>query len=101
MSKTNHRDKGDDPPQDRTSVLRQKGFATRRLGPKQMTTDTAARVTRMIVCKRIPMEKIPFVDDPELDFSSQEGNESVTMPFRYVKGVNGQPCLPKVSFFAW
>lgn len=34
---------------DRTSELRQKGYAGRRLGPKQMTTDTAVRVTRMVV----------------------------------------------------
>lgn len=40
---------GDDPPRDRTSELRKKGFEGRRLGPKQMTTDTAVRVTRMVV----------------------------------------------------
>ena len=59
--------KGDDPPRgkeknamkclrliypDRTSELRQKGYAGRRLGPKQMTTDTAVRVTRMVVQDR-------------------------------------------------
>ncbi len=31
---------GDDPPQDRTGILRNMGFETRHLGPKQMTTDT-------------------------------------------------------------
>jgi len=40
---------GDDPPRDRTSELRKKGFDGRRLGPKQMTTDTAVRVTRLVV----------------------------------------------------
>jgi hypothetical protein len=34
---------------DRTSELRKKGFEGRRLGPKQMTTDTAVRVTRIVV----------------------------------------------------
>lgn len=34
---------------DRTSELRAKGFAGRRLGEEQMTTDTAARVTRIVV----------------------------------------------------
>lgn len=34
---------------DRTSELRKKGFSGRRLGPIQMTTDTAVRVTRMVV----------------------------------------------------
>ena len=34
---------------DRTSELRRYGYQGRRLGPKQMTTDTAVRVTRMVV----------------------------------------------------
>lgn len=34
---------------DRTSELRDKGFEGRRLGPVQMTTDTAVRVTRMVI----------------------------------------------------
>lgn len=34
---------------DRTSELRKKGFTGRRLGPVQMTTDTAVRVTRMVI----------------------------------------------------
>ena len=34
---------------DRTSELRKKGFNGRRLGPIQMTTDTAVRVTRTVV----------------------------------------------------
>ena len=33
---------------DRTSELRKKGYTGRRLGPKQMTTDTAVRVTRIV-----------------------------------------------------
>jgi ribosome biogenesis SPOUT family RNA methylase Rps3 len=33
---------------DRTSELRKKGYVGRRLGPKQMTTDTAVRVTRIV-----------------------------------------------------
>ena len=34
---------------DRTSELRKKGFSGRRLGPIQMTTDTAVRVTRTVI----------------------------------------------------
>lgn len=34
---------------DRTSELRAKGFIGRRLGPVQMTTDTAVRVTRLVI----------------------------------------------------
>lgn len=40
---------GDDPPRDRTAELRVKGFGGRRLGKEQLTTDTAARVTRIVV----------------------------------------------------
>jgi hypothetical protein len=39
-------------PVDRTSELRKKGYQGRRLGPIQMTTDTAVRVTRIIVQDR-------------------------------------------------
>ena len=37
---------GDDPPRDRTSELRSLGFPSRRLGPVQMTTDTALGVSQ-------------------------------------------------------
>lgn len=90
-----------------------------------MTTDTAVRVTRMVVQDRgrfygaseihtsfpaclflspggrltrsvtlVPVEKIPYVDFPELKFSEHESTE---MPFRYVKGDDGTPIMPAVS----
>jgi len=34
---------------DRTAELRKYGYTGRRLGPVQMTTDTAVRVTRIVV----------------------------------------------------
>ena len=40
---------GDDPPRDRTAELRRLGFEGRHLGEKQMTTDTAVGVTKMVV----------------------------------------------------
>ncbi|KAF1921703.1 SAM-dependent RNA methyltransferase [Ampelomyces quisqualis] len=83
---------GDDPPRDRTSELRKKGYQGRRLGPLQMTTDTAVRVTRIVVQDRIPVDKIPFVDHPELKINK---NESTQMPFRYVKGHDGSPIMPE------
>lgn len=43
---TSHRP---DPPLDRTKVLRQMGFEGRRLGPVQMTTDTALGVVKLVV----------------------------------------------------
>ena len=86
---------GDDPPRDRTSELRKKGFQGRRLGPVQMTTDTAVRVTRMVVQDGYELTKIPYVDHPEIRVDE---HESTQMPFRYVVGEKGQPVFPEVSF---
>ncbi|KAI1207211.1 DUF431-domain-containing protein [Annulohypoxylon truncatum] len=83
---------GDDPPRDRTSELRKKGFKGRRLGPVQMTTDTAVRVTRMVIEEQFTLNKIPFVDFPELKFNDHESTE---MPFRYVTDENGKPIMPE------
>jgi len=76
-----------------------------------MTTDTAVRVTRIIVQDRstaacsldvqdvhglryvAPVDKIPFVDHPELKINK---NESTQMPFRYVKDNDGRPIMPEV-----
>lgn len=79
----------------------------------QMTTDTAVRVTRMIIqdqCKLpvicsliahkaqselvVPLEKIPYVDNPEIHLNE---HESIEMPFRYVKDPDGLPIMPEVS----
>lgn len=95
---------------DRTSELRKKGYVGRRLGPKQMTTDTAVRVTRMVVHDKsefipdtdrlptdpgpAPLEQIPYVDYPEILVSEHERTE---MPFRYVTDASNQPIMPAVS----
>ncbi|KAI9801373.1 MAG: hypothetical protein M1825_003352 [Sarcosagium campestre] len=83
---------GDDPPRDRTSELRKLGFEGRRLGPKQMTTDTAVRVTRTVVQGKVPLDEIDFVDDPEIKIDEHESSE---MPFRYIRGPDGQPVMPE------
>lgn len=83
---------GDDPPRDRTSELRKKGFTGRRLGPVQMTTDTAVRVTRKVVLEAIELDKIPYVDFPELKLGEHESTE---MPFRYVTDQCGKPIMPE------
>ncbi|KAI4652419.1 hypothetical protein J4E93_002621 [Alternaria ventricosa] len=83
---------GDDPPRDRTSELRKKGYQGRRLGPVQMTTDTAVRVTRICVQDKVPVDNIPYIDHPDLKINK---NESTQMPFRYVKDDNGEPIMPK------
>ncbi|KAN0064216.1 hypothetical protein ACQY0O_003383 [Thecaphora frezii] len=82
---------GDDPPRDRTAVLRQMGFTGRHLGPVQMTTDTAVGVTKRVVEDGYRMgledEKdkdrptLQWVEYPELKFGR---GESVEMPFRYM-----------------
>ncbi|OCT44827.1 hypothetical protein CLCR_06155 [Cladophialophora carrionii] len=82
---------GDDPPRDRTGELRKKGFNGRRLGPIQMTTDTAVRVTRKVVLEHIPLDKIQYVDFPELKLDEHEATQ---MPFRYVADDSGQPIMP-------
>ncbi|KAJ4302353.1 hypothetical protein N0V88_002497 [Collariella sp. IMI 366227] len=77
---------------DRTSELRKKGFEGRRLGPVQMTTDTAVRVTRLVVQGKIPLNEIAYLDHPELKFNEHESTE---MPFRYVKDKDGKPIMPE------
>ena len=41
----------------------------------------------------VPVDKIPYIDHPEIKVSK---NESTEMPFRYVKGDDGQPIMPQV-----
>ncbi|QDS76320.1 hypothetical protein FKW77_002494 [Venturia effusa] len=60
---------GDHPPR---AELRKKGFQGRRLGPVQMTTDTAVRVTRIIVQDKIKVEDIPYIDHPDLKVDEHE-----------------------------
>lgn len=103
---------GTDNFKDRTSELRKKGFTGRRLGPVQMTTDTAVRVTRMVIEEQCKYQRamkrksilkvtnpdtlgnIPYTDHPNLKFSDHESTE---MPFRYVKDKDGKPIMPEVS----
>lgn len=61
-----------------------------------MTTDTAVRVTRLVVESKLALDKIPSVDFPELKFSEHESTE---MPFRYVTNEKGEPIMPEVSWY--
>jgi ribosome biogenesis SPOUT family RNA methylase Rps3 len=61
-----------------------------------MTTDTAVRVTRIVVQDKISLEKIPYVDHPEIRV---DAHESTTMPFRYVVDQDGGPVMPEVWCF--
>ena len=76
---------------DRTSVLRVKGFPTRSLGAMQMTTDTAVRVSKMVLIDSMPFETIPFVDRPEFPIDGE--TEKLVMNFRYVKGEDGDALI--------
>ena len=76
----------------------------------QMTTDTAVRVTRLVIEQKgycatlkflirrlscsVPLNDIPYVDEPELRIDE---HESTVMPFRYVKDAEGKPIMPQVS----
>lgn len=66
-----------------------------------MTTDTAVRTTRIVVQEGKKLEEIEYVDRPDFNVPSQpkaDGksgpSETVSMPFKYVKGTDGQPILP-------
>ncbi|KAA8907862.1 SAM-dependent RNA methyltransferase [Sphaerosporella brunnea] len=82
---------GDDPPRDRTAELRKYGYAGRNLQKLQMTTDTAARVTRIVVEEKKKLGEIKYVDYPTLKVNKHESTE---MPFRYVADENGNPVMP-------
>ncbi|KAL3230028.1 hypothetical protein RNJ44_01391 [Nakaseomyces bracarensis] len=86
---------GDHPPRDRTTELNTAYpgmLVGRRLGDKQMTTDTAIRTTQIIVKEQKKFEDIKFIDYPEFRFSKKEATE---MPFRYVLDKDGNPILPE------
>jgi ribosome biogenesis SPOUT family RNA methylase Rps3 len=40
----------------------------------------------------VPVDQVPYLDFPELKFNEHESTE---MPFRYVKGEDGKPIMPK------
>ena len=77
-----------------------------------MTTDTAVRVTRLVIEEKgfcetlkllirplncpVPLNDIPYIDEPELRIDE---HESTVMPFRYVKDAEGKPIMPQVSIY--
>lgn len=83
---------GDHPPRGRTRELRMKMPAAeaRNLGRKQMSTDTAVLVTKMIL-DGTPLHDIPFTEDIEIEIRP---GESVYLPYKYV-AKNGKPVLPQ------
>lgn len=92
-----------------------------------MTTDTAARVTRIVIrdqseypasCHPIlvraehsciiqteRLQDISYVDRPDIKISADSDvkkgarpSESINMPFKYVKADDGKPVMPKVDY---
>ncbi|KAL1986651.1 hypothetical protein VTN96DRAFT_6029 [Rasamsonia emersonii] len=57
-----------------------------------MSTDTAVRVTRMVVQDKVPLDQIPYIDNPELRINAHESTE---LPYRYVKNQDGHPIMPE------
>lgn len=47
----------------------------------------------MLIQWEVPIDHIQYVDYPELKLDEHESTE---MPFRYVKGRDGQPIMPEV-----
>tara|TARA_Y100000031_G_C8127509_1_gene341246 strand:+ start:356 stop:895 length:540 start_codon:yes stop_codon:yes gene_type:complete len=78
---------GDDPPRDRTSLIKLK-CEKRNLGKEQMSTDTAVLVTKKIL-EGTQLKDLDFKDEIEIDLIE---NESVILPFRYLIE-NNKPIL--------
>jgi ribosome biogenesis SPOUT family RNA methylase Rps3 len=51
-------------------------------------------VRREIHIYTVPLDKIPYVDFPELKLDEHEATE---MPFRYVADESGKPIMPEVQ----
>lgn len=69
---------------------------TRNLEKKQMSTDTAVLVTRMIAKDKIPFNKIPFIDEPAITLKQGNIQEEIILPYRYVKENNAPKIAPKL-----
>lgn len=82
---------GDNPPQARTKefLSKKSSFPTRNLGTKQMPTNVAVIVSKMIIGEK-KLEDIKFKDDIELPVSKML---SIHLPYRYVY-LNGKLVLP-------
>lgn len=75
---------GNDPMDGRTKDQISNNFPKaqkRRLGDKQMSTDTAVKVTHTILKEKIPFKDLIFADDLEIVFSQ---GYSQILPYRYL-----------------
>lgn len=80
---------GDHPPRARTrEVFPGVTVERRHLGPKQMSTDTAVHVAKLI-SEGKKLSQLPFLDEIEIEMGD---GESVLLPYRYLSE-NGKPIL--------
>ena len=87
---------GDFPERHRTEKYltnKLKNVSVRNLSDKQMPTDTAVIVTKLI-CDGNSIDKLKFRDTLVIDIKKGKFNETVELPFRYVV-LNDQPIISK------
>ncbi len=87
---------GDFPEQGRTEkylTSKIKNVETRNLGNKQMSTDTAVLVTKLIT-KGKSLQNISFIDNPLIVIKKGKFQEEINLPYRYVSK-NNKPIISK------
>ncbi len=87
---------GDFPEKGRTQkylASKLKNISIRNLTNRQMPTDTAVLVTKLVI-NGTPVEKINFIDSPSVKIKNGKFQEEVIMPYRYVSK-NNRPLMPK------
>ena len=75
---------------DKTSIIRNPQISRRNLGSFQMTMDTAAICTYLIIKNGIHFSSIPFIDRPLISINE---NESIQLNFRYLLKEDGSPLI--------
>ena len=87
---------GDFPEQGRTEkylTSKLKNVEVRNLTDKQMSTDTAVLVTKLIATGT-PIDKIPFLDSPLITIKNGDITEEINLPYRYISKDN-KPLMSK------
>lgn len=85
---------GDFPEQGRTEkylTSKLKNVETRNLGKKQMSTDTAVLVTKLIT-KGKSLQNISFIDNPSIIIKKGKFQEEINLPYRYMSK-NNKPLI--------
>ena len=75
---------------DKTKVLRDLGFPRRNLGSVQMSTDTAVKVTKLIIEEKRRFEDLKFIDRPSI---KGDEHESLILNFRFLRDDYNEPII--------